>query len=239
MRWKEFWHYQSGQKTAIIALLVLVVLSLILNMLFSQYNRRNVILVQNDSLVRAFDEFRQNLTVKEKTDYPQRDFQPKTDYRQSYSQKPKADKPSANYTPFPKTDKLAAGETISLNETDTAAWKKIPGIGTSFAKRIVAYREKLGGFASVEQLREVYGVDAEMFSKIAPYIQPDANFRKIEINKLEFKQLLAHPYLNYKQVQAIVNLRKKKGSVSSVSELAMLDEFTSEDIERLTPYLAF
>jgi DNA uptake protein ComE-like DNA-binding protein len=97
----------------------------------------------------------------------------------------------------------------------------------------------LGGFASVDQLKEVYGIDAELYSKISPYIKPDGNYSKININKLEFKQLLSHPYLNYKQVKAIVGLRDRKGKIASINELSMLDEFTTADIERLTPYLEF
>jgi hypothetical protein len=56
---------------------------------------------------------------------------------------------------------------------------------------------------------------------------------------MEFRELLKHPYLNYRQVQAIVNLRKKRGKIASINELAMLDEFTSEDIFRIEPYLEF
>ena len=78
-----------------------------------------------------------------------------------------------------------------------------------------------------------------MFYRISPYIQVDENFKKIAINKLEFKELLSHPYLSYKQVQAIVNLRRRTGNIQSIDVLAMLDEFTSEDIERLRPYLEF
>jgi len=74
---------------------------------------------------------------------------------------------------------------------------------------------------------------------MVPYITLDANYRKIKVNEWEFKELLKHPYLNYKQVQAIVNLRRKKGDIVSINELAMLDEFTSEDIYRLEPYLEF
>ena len=92
---------------------------------------------------------------------------------------------------------------------------------------------------SVEQLREVYGIDDELFLRISPYIQADDNYSKLQINRMEFRELLKHPYLNYRQVQAIVNLRKKRGKIASINELAMLDEFTSEDIFRIEPYLEF
>lgn len=143
------------------------------------------------------------------------------------------------YSRYPRVEKLSEGETISLNSTDTSEWKKIPGIGTVYASRIVKYRERLGGFVRKEQLLEVYGVDSELYARITPYIELGGGWRKVSINHLEFKELLRHPYLSYKQVQAIVNLRDRKGRVDSIQELGMLDEFTSDDIYRLEPYLEF
>lgn len=243
MKWKNFLYFQKGEKIAVILLLILIVLVLVMNLLLSQRYSREIILVQNDSIVKEFQEFQKSLRMKETKERESQQYrQPYYDRnkRQDY-QYSKTDSANytRNYTPFPRQEKLEVGETIFLNSTDTAEWKKIPGIGSSYAERIVKYRNLLGGFASTEQLREVYGIDNEMFSRIAPYIAPDANFRKIHINKLEFKELLSHPYLNYKQVQAINNLRKRKGKVASLNELAMLEEFTTEDIERLRPYLEF
>ena len=243
MRWKDFLYYQKGEKLAIILLLVLIVLTLIFNLMLSQRNSREINFAQNDSLVKAFEEFQKNLRIQESASYQEIDNEVSTNYerieRQSISQSPSTENTRSNYTPFPKAEKLAAGETIPLNSIDTAEWKKVPGIGSSFASRIVKYQSLLGGFVSVDQLREVYGIDNEMFSRIAPYVQADENFKKLQINKLEFKELLSHPYLNYKQVQAIMNLRKKKGNILSVNELGMLDEFTSDDIFRIEPYLEF
>lgn len=142
-------------------------------------------------------------------------------------------------TNYQQIEKLKAGETIFLNETDTTQWKKIPGIGSSYASRIVKYRDLLGGYVHKEQLMEVYGLDAELYSRIESYIVIDSNYTKLNINNLQFRSLLRHPYLSYKQVQAIMNLREQKGDIMMVEELAMLDEFTSEDIERLEPYLQF
>ncbi|NLD24410.1 MAG: helix-hairpin-helix domain-containing protein, partial [Bacteroidales bacterium] len=140
---------------------------------------------------------------------------------------------------YVRIEKLSPGETISLNSTDTTEWKKIPGIGSSYSSRIVKYRALLGGFNSKVQLLEVYGINSEMYSRISQYITEDTNFTKIKINELEFKDLLRHPYLNYGQVQTIINLRDKKGNITSINELSMLDEFTKDDISRLQPYLDF
>jgi DNA uptake protein ComE-like DNA-binding protein len=143
------------------------------------------------------------------------------------------------YPRYPRVEKLSEGETISLNATDTAEWKRVPGIGTVYASRIVKYHERLGGFARKEQLLEVYGVDGELYARIAPYIEVSGSVRGLAVNQLEFRELLRHPYLSYKQVQAIVYLRHRKGRVDSIQELGMLDEFTSDDIYRLEPYLEF
>lgn len=230
-------------------LLILIVLTIVMNGVLKK-NSEKKILVQNDSLVQEFEHFQRSFEDREIVDpngnerkinrqfYSEkkslRDQQSNTDKRLSDS-----DIDSSFERSFFDDMKLTEGETIFLNESDTADWKKIPGIGSVYASRIVKYRNLLGGFVSVNQLQEVYGIDDELFAKIYPYIKTDGKYTKIAVNKLEFKQLLRHPYLNYKQVKVIVDLRRRKGNISSINELALLDEFTAEDIERLNPYLQF
>ncbi|RNC66557.1 helix-hairpin-helix domain-containing protein [Proteiniphilum sp. X52] len=260
MRWKDFLYFQRSSKTAVILLLVLIVLTLILNALLSYRNSSDVILIQNDSLVREFEEFRRASKVRESSAVAVPNERGVPLKRKSWSDKvDSADKSlsrqggrnaTEEYPPqsgdissfraaSPSIEKLSQGETISLNKADTSEWKKVPGIGSVYAFRIVRYRDLLGGFVSVEQLLEVYGIDQELFSRISVYIEPDGNFRRIQLNQSDFKELLRHPYLNYKQVQAIMGLRRKKGDITSIRELSILDEFTSEDILRLEPYLEF
>jgi len=255
MRWKDFLYFQRGSKVAVMLLLILIVFTLILNSLLSYRNSSELILIRNDSLIRAFDEFR--LTWKERDPSlsaireerdPVRNHPSASVYGEEAVTAGRSADPDSirsdgrsdtRYQPFPASEKLNTGETISLNETDTTRWKMIPGIGSSYASRIVKYRELLGGYVRKEQLMEVYGVDAELYARISPYIEPDSLCVRLQVNRAEFRELLRHPYLNYKQVQAIVNLRRRKGDLVSLNELAMLDEFTSDDIWRLEPYLAF
>ncbi|SCM55326.1 putative protein {ECO:0000313/EMBL:CEA16961,1} [Petrimonas mucosa] len=243
MHWKDFLYYQKSEKIAVILLLILIVLMLCLNLILSQRNSRDIDLLQNDSLVKVFEEFQKSLNLREDLNDTghnavisghDRKSRDRTDTRLLSRERI----PERRIL-FRATEKLAAGETILLNSADTADWKRIPGIGSVFANRIVKYQNLLGGFVSVEQLREVYGIDDELFLRISPYIQADDNYSKLQINRMEFRELLKHPYLNYRQVQAIVNLRKKRGKIASINELAMLDEFTSEDIFRIEPYLEF
>ena len=109
---------------------------------------------------------------------------------------------------------------VDLNAVDSATLVELPQIGSYTAGRIVAYREKLGGFISLEQLREVKGMDSARFQTISPYIRlENVEIRKLDINRADFKALVSHPYLSYNQVKAIVNHREKKGMVKNWTQL--------------------
>ncbi len=250
MSWKDFFYYHRGERVAIILLLILIVLTIVMNEIGKKKNNENNVLIENDSLVQEFDQFHRSLNDGESVAYPPTESESNRQYyvenRRNNERQLKSnelstysDKNSSFESSFSVSVKLAEGETIFLNESDTTDWKKIPGIGSTYASRIVKYRDLLGGFVTVDQLREVYGIDDVLFAKIYPYLEADGKYTKIAINRLEFKELLRHPYLNYKQVKAIFDLRRRKGNVSSINELAMLNEFTAEDIERLNPYLEF
>lgn len=137
------------------------------------------------------------------------------------------------------SDKLKPGTTVELNSADTTTLKKIPGIGSAYAGRIIKYRNSLGGYVSVNQLREVWGVDEDLYNKIRPYLTVEGNPKKLKVNSLKFDQLKSHPYLDYKQVRVITDLRERKGNLTSINRLSLLDEFTKKDIDRLRPYLSF
>ena len=242
MCWKDFLYYHKGSRIGVLLLLILIVLTLILQILLSNRRSTDFVLQQNDSLIRAFDQFRlSGLVVQPDTAEP---FDRRKTGRKIVSDgggRGEVDALSVERMPpvYPVRVKLQPGETISLNETDTSRWKMIPGIGSSYASRIVKYRELLGGYVRKDQLREVYGLDGALYARISPYIAPDSLCRRLSVNRAEFSDLLRHPYLNYEQVQAIVNLRRKKGDIQSIRELAMLDLFTEDDIKRLEPYLEF
>ena len=234
MAWRDFLYFFKRQRLLIVILLFMIFATLALSAVLTQRTDDEIVLAGNDSIVVEFEKLRQELVLKDSLkrasntyNYSKPAGSAGSDYNKSYS---------PTYT---KSVKLSEGETISLNKSDTAQWKMIPGIGTVFASRIVEYRDKLGGYIDIEQLREVFGVDAELYARITPYIDADYGNVGLLINSLEFKELLNHPYLNYKQVKAIINLRKKRGTINSISELGMLDEFTSDDIRKLIPYLDF
>lgn len=138
-----------------------------------------------------------------------------------------------------KSSKLAVGEVLDLNLSDTTTLKRVPGIGSSYAVRIVKYREQLGGYVNVDQLKEVWGIDDVLFEKIRPYFIVSGGPQKLRVNHSDYGDLIRHPYLNKDQVKIVLDLSKRKKSLTSIKRLYLLEEFTSQDIERLEPYLSF
>ena len=132
--------------------------------------------------------------------------------------------------------KLRANEHIEINGADTTLLMKIPGIGSYYASRIIRYRERLGGFASAQQLEEIDGLPE---SAIA-YIKIDyQQIHKMNLNKLTLNQLKKHPYLNFYQAKEICDYRRLKGPLHSIEDLKLLKDFPPDEIDRLKPYICF
>ena len=132
--------------------------------------------------------------------------------------------------------KYLPGTIISLNSADTTELKKIPGIGSSIARMMVNYRERLGGFFRIEQLQEIH-LKAE---KLRPWFSIDTHqTRRINVNKAGMERMMHHPYINYYQAKVIIEYRKKKGSLKSLKQLSLYEEFTPIDLERLEPYICY
>jgi competence protein ComEA len=129
---------------------------------------------------------------------------------------------------------------VEINGADSARLDEIRGIGPAFALRILSYRERLGGFASKEQLMEVFGLDSLKFSEIKGQVRVDASsIRMIDINTVTAENLKNHPYLRFKQLNAIVQYRKQHGNYTSITDLAKVVVIPAETIARLAPYLTF
>lgn len=109
---------------------------------------------------------------------------------------------------------------VDINAVDSTILLELPQVGSYIASRIVSYRERLGGFVSLDQLREVKGVDSSRYAAITPYLRlEDVELQLLDVNRADFKSLLRHPYLNYNQVRLIVNFREKKGMIKNWTQL--------------------
>lgn len=136
----------------------------------------------------------------------------------------------------PQVQKYAPGTTVDLNRADTTELKKIPGIGSGIARLISNYRRQLGGFYRVEQLGEI-GLDHR---QLAAWFRIDTTaLQRLDVNRTGIEQLRRHPYLNFYQAKAIVEYRRKHGPLKSLKPLALYEEFTPDDLERLSHYLSF
>lgn len=129
---------------------------------------------------------------------------------------------------------------IEVNSADTLQLDKINGIGAAFAKRIIKYRERLGGFYKKEQLMEVYGLDSAKFAEIKDQVNVNAvHIKKIDINTATFDDLKNHPYLKFKQINAIIQYRKQHGKYNSIEDLKKVIILSPQTIQNLAPYLNF
>ncbi len=144
--------------------------------------------------------------------------------------------PKGDIPQYEHIDKYEEGTLLDLNTVDTTQLKRIPGIGSYYAHKIIAYRERLGGFVWASQVDEVEGLPpgtSRWFEK--PHAQP----QRLRINHSTFKQLVRHPYISYEQTKDIVNHIRRYGPIRSWQDLKLYKEFTEEDFRRLTPYISF
>ncbi len=132
--------------------------------------------------------------------------------------------------------KLKVGEVVELNRADTTMLKKVPGIGSYYARKVVAYRERLGGYYSTDQLFEIEGFPEEAVD----FFSIDAGaVNRLDINKMSMSQLRKHPYINFYMAKAIADRRRLKGPLKSLNDLSLLPDFPPEVIERLSHYVSF
>ena len=128
---------------------------------------------------------------------------------------------------------------IDINTANEYEWQQLNGIGPYFAKRIVNFRDALGGFHSIDQISETYGFPDSVFNKIQPFLKKSDFSKKIAINQVSRDELARHPYISRKKSSILINYRSNHGPLTSVEDLYRIKIFDSTEILRLTPYLEF
>jgi DNA uptake protein ComE-like DNA-binding protein len=146
---------------------------------------------------------------------------------------------------FPKNESVAVErkkpERFDLNEADTSRLVAIYGIGPVLARRIVLYREKLGGFVNSRQLGEVYGLDSASVHRLlnASFLRDSISIRKININTAGEEVLANHPYFTQKLAKAVVTYRFQHGKFHSLDDLRRIHLLEDKVLEKIYPYLVF
>lgn len=134
---------------------------------------------------------------------------------------------------------FAATISLDANRASMEDWQKLPGIGEKRARQMVNFRESLGGFLSIEQVGEMYGLPDSVFQKIKPMLTVSGgSIRQLNLNSASYEDLEGHPYISGKQAKLIVAYREQNGSFASVDDLAKIAAFSDKKwLEKVKPYL--
>lgn len=151
---------------------------------------------------------------KENETFPQRLSFPSTPYKRSFTIEP-----------------------VDINRADTAALIALPGIGSKLAARIATFRDKLGGFYSIDQLRETYGLSDSTFQKIRTFLRISGAPRKFPLNTVTRDELKQHPYFHWPLANAIITYRTQHGNFTSLEELKNIALVNDEVFGKIAPYL--
>jgi competence ComEA-like helix-hairpin-helix protein len=140
--------------------------------------------------------------------------------------------------PYIKKTEIPSPKRIDINTADTSAFIALPGIGNKLAARIVSFREKLGGFYSIDQVGEIYGLADSTFQKIKRYlVLSNPVVTKLNVNEATKDEMKSHPYIKWTLANAIVEYRNQHGNFSSLEDLKKISLITDEILEKIRPYL--
>ncbi|QJW90432.1 helix-hairpin-helix domain-containing protein [Spirosoma taeanense] len=146
---------------------------------------------------------------------------------------------SAERPPFEARPAKPVMQPFDINTADTAQLIALKGIGSALAKRIVKFRDVLGGFISTEQFREVYGLDSLAREELQKYGRIGSAPRRIPINTASAEDLDRHPFLSRRQAEIIVRYREQHGAYTSAESLKPIRILDAVTIGKIAPYLEF
>lgn len=128
---------------------------------------------------------------------------------------------------------------LDLNASDTLDLQEVRGVGKVRARNIYKYGQKLGGYISVEQLKEVYSIDSATFEQIKPHFYAGkTEIRKVNINSDDPKYLARHPYIDFALAKALIRFRKKyEKNFNSIEEIKQIHLMDEETFNKLRPYI--
>lgn len=235
---RELLYLQKSDRKVILTLLVVIAIALGVIFLTGGQNDSSNALVSADSIDNsALSKHHRDSSYKkpyrERTVY----VRTKVVYRDTAYQRGRRlsdvehDSVVAHYQP-----KIRRGEHIVLNTADTTALKTVPGIGSYFARKVVEYGERLGGYVSVDQLDEIENFPLEAKRYL---VVENPSPRKLNVNRLSLNDLKRHPYLNFYQARDITDYRRLHGPLRSLDDLRLSKDFPQEAIDRLRPYVDF
>ena len=144
-----------------------------------------------------------------------------------------------NYTPYekkPYEKKVIAP--VDINAGDSAAFDALPGIGGGYSRRIINFRNRLGGFYKVEQIAETFGLPDSVFQKIKPLLKISGNdVKKLNVNTAKEEELKSHPYIRWQLAKVITEYKKQHGDFKTLQDLKKIMTIDEETYNKISPYL--
>lgn len=134
-------------------------------------------------------------------------------------------------------NKFTSKTKIDVNTADSALLRRIPGIGEKISSSIIRYRTKLGGFYSPDQLLDISIISPELLEWFA--VESPASIKKININSASFQTLNSHPYITYDETKRLLQYIRMYGKIKNMEELKSTQIFSSDELQRLQPYIAY
>jgi competence protein ComEA len=135
---------------------------------------------------------------------------------------------------YAKKEKI---QVLEINTADSVSLVKLYRIGPKLAAKIIAYREKLGGFLNLHQLTEIYGFDEDILYDLKDKITVDASKAKlINLNTITEEELKNHPYFKYKLARVITNYRNQHGKYNSYNDLLKIKLMNDSILDRIKIY---
>ncbi len=137
----------------------------------------------------------------------------------------------------PSTWRPYTGPPVDINRADAAAFDALPGIGARMAERALRFRDRLGGFHTVDQFGELYGLNPAVFALLRPHLRCDGSVRQLRLNGSPLDSLRDHPYIAPWIAERIVTYRARHGGFLTIDELRRVRGVNDSVYGRLQPYL--
>ena len=148
---------------------------------------------------------------------------------------------SKQFTMVDKKQSKGLPDVLDLNTADSTSLEGLPGIGEKLSARFIKYRERLGGYISVDQLKEVYGLTDSNFLKFRNRLKIENGYKpiKIQINKATYQELRRHPYISHLFAKSVLAYIKMHESINSIEELSKIGSLDKHQVKKIAPYIDF
>lgn len=243
MNWKAYFFFTKGERRGVIALLLIASMFLLIRVLLAnRYEGSSADIVEEPFVCETPVEPQSSLNGSLNRSLSLSSADGVLERSLSLSKSPKGETREFKHSTRTSRRSAKTDEMVELNSADTTRLKQLRGIGSGYAKMIVSYREKLGGFYKAEQLLEVYKFPDETYKKIKNQLQVDTTLiRKIKVNTATVKELKSHPYISYYQALSIVENRELQVEMryNSLYDMVVDEDLKEEDILRVAPYFSF